>query len=222
MTANKRKEAESAIYTLLEELTGDDYSSKVYRNLFKGYDDETFAQYMQDLKAGSRVLTVFSAPYSDQRLSLKRTLRIAKKYGYDLTGPLEVEDPTLGMTYTTKPKLAIYTPTRRLAQVGSTKISVSEDDRKRDKLTQQVIADSQASAISLSEFMILSSSGLEDALLELFVARGGDSGALDALSGLLMTQGSASLAEVNKYSTGVGSTRTMYTFMRGMHLISNL
>lgn len=218
----QRNKAQEAMLKLLEELTDGKENSEMYKQIFNRMSDTEFTAWMEKMAKEQEWMFLVAPPYNREFLDFERTIKVGESYGINLFAPLDVVDENLGLKYQTKPALTMYVPVRRASQIGSTKISVPKDSKKQDILTGQVTGDSQASAVSLPEFMILSSSGLENALIELISVRGGDQGALAALDGLLMQEGRVSLHETNQYSTGVQSTKTMATFLTCMHLSSNI
>lgn len=118
--------------------------------------------------------------------------------------------------------LILNVPTRRASQILTKKISIPKDDKKIDLLTGQVTGESKASKLTLPELQILVGMGIKDSAIELMKDRGGDLGAKDAMSKLLIRQGSVSQKVLENYATGVVSTNTLKSMLHAMMIRNNL
>lgn len=219
---SKRQIAEQAILELVTDLTNDEDNANIYKKQFAGMNDEQFTKWMEAMVKGDEWLTIWAPPYSKPKLDLSRTFNVADKYKVPLYDELHVSNKALGIDYKTTKALCLRLQVRRASQIGSGKQSVTQNSYKTDGLTGQVVGDSQASAISTNEMMVLASSGAEDSIIELMAVRGGDQGALAAMEALLISDGQASLRTVQEHATGVQSTTTLGVFLTGMHLTSNI
>ena len=89
-------------------------------------------------------------------------------------------------------------------------------------MSGQPTGDSKGSKISFPELQILASMGLDNCVVEMMKFRGGDLKGFNAMNGMIGKYGEASLKTLANYSSGVESTRTLKTFLTGMHLNSSL
>lgn len=221
-----RNAVETFIKTYIEKLTPGSKNKQMYESFFKKMNDNQFKDWLLKLKNKQTHLMVVDASFDKSHLSIENNLKVAEELNHDFFQRLWIEEvDNNGETYrylTLEKHLILYLPVRQPSQLLTKKLSVPEDNTKRDNLTGQVVGDSQSSGISYPELQILMGIGLDDTISELIKARGGDLGASQALDAYLNRYGNASLSTVNKYATGVESTNTLRSFLTAMHLANNL
>ena len=64
--------------------------------------------------------------------------------------------------------------------------------------------------------------GLENTINELIRYRGGDRNGFNAYNAMFMRYGSANLKTLEQYSSGVESTKTLKSFLLGMHISNTI
>ena len=216
--ANRTK-AEKTILTYIEKIAGVE-NKKLYKDLFKSMTNKDFDKFMTDLRDKKIKLSIIAPNGSDIKLDVKKNMKIADELGRPVFQNLKFtkENPFI----TPNKYLILNVPTRRASQILTKKISIPKDDKKIDLLTGQVTGESKASKLTLPELQILVGMGIKDSAIELMKDRGGDLGAKDAMSKLLIRQGSVSQKVLENYATGVVSTNTLKSMLHAMMIRNNL
>ena len=219
----KRKEVQEYILTYMKKIFKKDNNYNLYKNLFDKMTDQEFDDFMVGLRDGTITLSCVISTNDADEVDPKRNIKIGKELGYEFFQKIKVSgDPNIP-DYTTPNKyLVLKLPIRRAAQLLVKKISLPEDDTTIDNLTGQVTNKSKGSKISLPEIQVLAGIGMKDVLNELVKIRGGDLGSARALKGYLERGLPATQQEINTYSTGVESTKTLNSYLNGMHIKSNI
>ena len=209
-----RSKAEKFILEYIKKIAGDE-NHKLYKDRFKQMSNKEFDQFISDLDEGKVKLSVIAPNNSDIKLDPKKNMSIANELGYDFFQHIKMTNND--MEYITPNKyMVLNIPVRRAAQLLTKKISIPSDDKSIDLTTGQVTGKSKASKITMPELQLLTSMGLKDSVVELMKVRGGDLGAKNAMTNLLLKQGSVSQKILNNYATGVVSTKTMKAYFRSM------
>jgi len=221
---SKRKDTEEFILNYIAKVVTGDENISLYRDLFKSMTNEQFDKFMVDLRDKKTTLGVIIPNGSKTiKVSIENNLKLAKELNFDFFQHLQVSANGNIPAYTTPNKyMVMRLPIRRAAQLLSKKISIPEDSKSIDSLTGQVTGKSKASKLTLPEVQILLGLGLNDSIKELMKIRGGDLGASNAHDAMLYKQGYATQAEIEKYSTKVVSTKTLKSYLNGMHIRSTL
>lgn len=221
-----RKEAEEYIIKCINKI---DMGSKklngtLYKDLFKRMSDSEFKDLITGLKNKTTTLSMIVPNGGDVKISVENNFNIAKEIGLEFFHNLKFTNNQNGIpNYTTPNKYLVYIlPIKRAAQLLSKKISIAENNNKKDILTGQVTSDSKASKLTYPELQVLSGLGLKDSLRELTKIRGGDDGASRAMDKLLYHQGSVSQSVLNTYAEGAQSTKSLKNFLLAMHIRSTL
>ncbi len=205
----------------LEHNTG--VNETIYRKFFARISDEEFDQWMKDLKSGAKFLTFRYPNLGKVKMSVRNNIKVCRELGYEPFQRLWVSGKEGMDPYLTPVKqLVIWLPLRRASQMIIDKISVPENKNAVDNITGQPTKSSSKAALSLTEFELIASMGLESSLVELTKVKGGDAGAFRAYNALLSQQGSASLNVVKQYGTGVEATKAMSAYLTAAHLKNTL
>lgn len=218
-----RKAAEEYIIKYIGKIAGKD-NAKLHTDFFKGLTDKQFNEFMSKLESGEAHLSVVAPNYSKtSKLTVKNNLKVAKEMGHDFfqklwIGPKKNEPKHL----TPITHMVIDMPFRRVSQLLTKKISVADNNKSTSLLTGQYAGKSKSSKISYPEIQILAALDLDNTIVELIKYRGGDKRGGMALDILMEKYGSASQAVLERYSSGVESTRTLKTFLTAMHLKNSL
>ena len=218
-----RKKTENFIIKYIDKIAPGGKNKKLYQDLFASMSDKEFKMFMTKLKNKEITLSVIAPNTEPKMLEVERNFKIGEELGYNFFQKLTVtSNKNLPDYKTPNTYLVLNLPVRRAAQLLTKKISIPTDDKSIDLTTGQVTGKSKGSKITMPEIQILAGMGFESSLTELLKVRGGDLGAKNALSSLLMKQGSASLAVIDNYSTGTVSTRTLKSLLTSSHLSNTL
>lgn len=214
-----RKKAEQTIITYIDKIAGAE-NKKLYKNLFKDMSNKDFDNFMRDLRDKKIKLSVIVPNGSDIKLDTKKCMKITEELGEPVFQSLRFvkKHPFV----TPNKYLVLNVATRRASQILTKKISIPKDDKTIDLLTGQVTGESKASKLTLPELQILVGMGIKESAKELMKDRGGDLGAKDAMTKLLIRQGSVSQKVLENYATGVVSTNTVKAMLHAMMIRSNL
>jgi len=218
-----RKKAEEFILKYIDMIAPGGDNKKLYTDLFKSMSDKQFKDMMHNLERGKLTLSVIDPNTRKSKISIENNYKVAKKLGFDFYQRLVIRNKEGIEDYITPNKFLIMSlPIRRAAQLLTKKISIPSNDKRIDLTTGAVTGDSRGSKLTMPEVQILAGMGLNKSIVELMKYRGGDLGAKNAMSALLMKQGSVSQETLDKYSTGVKSTQTLSAYMNAMHLKNNV
>lgn len=219
----KRKQTQEYILSYMKKIFKKDNNYNLYKNLFDKMNDQEFDEFMQGLRDGTITLSCVISTNDSDEVDPKRNISIGKELGFNFFQKIRVSGSDNLPDYTTPNEyLVLKLPIRRAAQLLVKKISLPEDDNTIDNLTGQVTNKSKGSKISLPEIQVLAGIGMKEALNELVKIRGGDLGSARALKGYLERGLPATQKEINLYSTGVESTKTLNSYLNGMHIKSNI
>jgi len=220
---SKRKATEKLILEYIDKIAPGGENKKLYQDLFKRMNDKEFDEFMLKLKNKKITLSVVSPNTGKNNLDVERNFKIGKELGYNFFQKLIVTGDRNLPDYKTPIEFCVLSlPARRAAQLLTKKISIPIDDKSIDLTTGQVTGKSKGSKLTMPEIQVLAGMGFTKSLDELMKIRGGDLGAKNALSTLLMRQGIASQEVVNQYATGVVSTKTFSTYLKAQHIKNNL
>lgn len=219
----RRQKAQDFILTYIEKIAGS-YNKSIYENkVFKDMSDEDFDLFMKDLKSEKKFLVIYAPNLKKRDISVENNLEVAKELGYNFFQRLWISSNDDVPTYLTPiPYMVIDLPIRRTSQLLIKGISVPDHTKVVDNLTGQPTGESKGAKISYPEVQLMVAMGMEKAATELMKYRGGDKGGLVAFNNMLSKLGSANLNTLSAYSTGVESSKTLRTFLTGLHLKSTL
>jgi hypothetical protein len=218
-----RQATEAFIIKYIEKITGSAENVATYKKLFGNMSEKDFASFMTDLESGKRFLVIIEPNFSNSKISVTNNFKVAEELGHDFFQRLWIEGKGDKPTYLTPNKyLVVDLPLRRASQLLIKKISVPKHNKIIDSLTGQPTGDSKGGRISYPELQICAAMGLDNSMVELMKYRGGDARGGAALSGMLSKLGSANLATLKQYASGVESTYTLKTYLTCLHLRSNL
>lgn len=219
----KRKQVQELILKYIGKIIDGKENIELYENLFNSMNDNDFDKFMQDIRDKKKHLAVVIPNDGKVRVSVENNLKIGKELGHEfftkikVTGHSEYPDHILPIKF-----LSYFLPIRRAQQLLSKKISTPEHNMTIDSITGQVAGKSKAGSITFPEQQILLSMDMKQSALELAKIRGGDQGAAKALNDKLFKDGKATQAEVNQFSTTVGSTTALKNYLLAMGIRSTL
>lgn len=224
MANPKRKSVEDLILKYISKIVTGNENKKLYEDLFKSMNDKQFDEFMHKLKNKQATLSVIIPNGNSKiKVNVENNLKLAKELGFDFFQNLKVSATEDMPAYKTPNKyMVIKLPVRRAAQLLTKKISIPTDSHHVDVLSGQVTGKSKGSKITNPELQVLLGLGLKESIVELMKVRGGDQGANRAMDELLFKQGSASQEQINKYSTGVVSKKTLKSYFNAMMIQNTL
>lgn len=221
--AGNRKAAEKLIIDYINLILPDKSNEPLYKTLFSTLNDKEFEQFINDLDTGKQKLCVILPPMSKTKVDVKRNLEIGKKIGVEFFQKVWVPENNGVPKYLTPiTYLIMDLPLRKASQILDKKISIPEHNNTVDNLTGQPTGDSKGSRVSYPELQVLSSMGLDKTISEFYKYRGGDVRGYQAMTMSIYRTGAVSLQEMAKYQSGVESTKTLKTYLTGMHLENTL
>lgn len=219
-----RIEAENFILKYIDKIVSGKKNTLLYKELFDSMTNEEFEKFMISLRDGTGNLSIV-VPQGDENIkcSVENNYKVANELKVNFFQKLDVaENGEIPAYKTTNDYMIVKLPIRRAAQLLSKKISLSEHDNKIDPLTGQVISESRSSKMTYPELQVLLGQGFNVSLRELMKIRGGDIGIGNALNKVLYDKGLVTQAELEMFSTGVQSTKTLKVYLNGAHIKNTL
>lgn len=214
-----RKAAEKFIFEFLKDIEPTGYNISQYEKIFADMSDKDFHNYMTAIRDGKAFLVIFRPMYKAKGITTQNNLAIAKKYGLNFFEKLVfTNDPKVPDYKTPIEFLVIDMPNRRQSQTLLKKTSIPENNKVIDELTYQPTGDSKGAKISYPELQVMIGMGLDNCISELTQYRGGDRGGFNAYNSMFMRYGNANLGTLSQYATGVESTKTLKSYLLGMHI----
>ena len=220
---SNRSEVESYILKYIDKIAPGGDNKKLYVDLFKSMSNAEFDTFMGKLRDKKITLSIIVPNESNIKIDTETNFKIGKELGYDFFQHLVVKGQPGMSDYITPQKFLVYKlPIRRAAQLLTKKISIPVDDKSIDLTTGQVTGKSKGTKITYPELQILSGMGMDKSIKELLKYRGGDLGAMNAMNVLLYRDGTVNASELDRYATGVVSTKTLKSYWLASHISSTL
>lgn len=185
--------------------------------------DKDFDLYMKQLETEEVHLVLIEATEAANKITLKKNMAIAKQMGHKFHQRLWYEARGNAPKHLTPiPYLVMDVPVRRQSQLLTKKLSVQENTKVIDHLTGQPTGASKSAKISYPEVQILVATGLENSVNELIKFRGGDKKGYLAFTTSLLRNGTVSLKNIEPFSSGVESTKSLKIILTAMHIRNTL
>jgi hypothetical protein len=220
--SGNRKAAEKIILEAMTLIDPSGDNTALMIGFFKTMTDKAFDLYMQAIENGTDYVSVVAPNLTQSKITTDNNLKVAKKLGVELFQRLWLTDNATGVEYLTNQKyLVVKLPVRRQIQTLENKMSIPEDNKHVDDLTDQPTGVSKGSSISFPELLVMYSQGNSRGIEELIKFRGGDIKAMQAMDKQIHESGGASLDSLGRLGTKVKSTQTLSVMMKGMHLDNN-
>lgn len=220
-----RKKVEEFIFEFIKDIDPSGYNTEKYKIIFKNMSDKQFDDYIKKLQSEEAYLVLFKPPFKAKEITTENNLKIAKKYGVEFFEHLiyvNSKKSNLPDYRTPIKYMILEVPYRRQSQTLVKKASIPENNKVIDELTYQPTGDSKGAKISYPELQVLIGMGLENTINELIRYRGGDRNGFNAYNAMFMRYGSANLKILEQYSSGVESTKTLKSFLLGMHISNTI
>lgn len=220
--AGNRKAAEAVILSMVSEIDPTGKNTTFLKERFKAMSDKQFDVYMTAIEEGKDFVSLIAPNMEAHGISTENNISLAKKWGIKLFHRLWLTDPATGMTYRTNHEyLCVWLPVRRQIQTLKNKMSVPEDNKHVDDLTDQPTGVSKGSSLSFPELLALRAQGCDSTALELIKFRGGDLKAMIAMDKMIHETGGARMESFEHLNTRAKATLTYSTLLKGMHLDNN-
>jgi hypothetical protein len=219
-----RAAAEAVILKRIEQMSPGGPTPEIYRAMFAKMDDVAFDAFMAKLKLRQGRLAIIEANMSATGLTIENALAMAKDMKHEFYQRIWI-NPNDGKTpafLTNKKYLVLDLPYRRQAQLLEKKARIPKHNRSIDELTGQAAGDSKGSKLSSPEIQVLAALDLPNMITEQIKFRGGDIKGFDAMNNMIDKTGEVSMASIEHLASGVESTRTLSTYLTGMHLSNTL
>jgi hypothetical protein len=193
-----------------------------YKETLSKMPEADFSSLMKSFLSGEKYLYVTVPNMVGNTINVKNNLSLGEELGVKFFARLSIEGrPGIPDHITPIEHQILVLPWRRASQTWSKKVSVPEGNT-RDSLTGQVTGPSKGAKISFPELRVCLAMGLTACMLETMKMRGGDTKGGHAFNTMMAKTGRVSLKSVAPFASGVESTRTLYSFLTGMHLSNNL
>lgn len=222
MAMGNRKAAEAVILKWISELDPSGLNTEQTKTFFKDMSDVQFDEYINRLEQGLDFVSLVYENLKDSQISVDNNLRVAQLMKHEFFEKLWLTDAITGRTYLTPLEyLVIDLPVKRQVEMLTKKISIPDDNRHIDELTDQPTGVSKGASLSYPEMLVLYSKGLDQSIIEMMKFRGGDSKAFLEMERSIRDTGGVDLKAIDKGNTKVKSTMVLSTLLKGMHLDNN-
>lgn len=224
MAHGNRKAAEAEILKWVSEIDPSGTNTKLYKEVhFPRMTDDQFDRFMDAIEEGRDYVSVTAPNLTGCKINVANNLRVAKLMGHKFFHRVWKTDPTTGETFLSNQHyLVLQLPFRRQIQTLENKISIPEDNKHIDDLTDQPTGVSKGSSMSAPETLALLAQGCDAGLEELVHYRGGDLKGMVAMDRQLHESGRVSMRALNVLGTRAKASITLSSFLKGMHLDNNL
>ena len=217
-----RKKAEALILEYINAIQPGNENVGLYKAKFKAMSDGEFDVMMNSLESGDLTLP-FIAPNGTKKIDPSNNVKLMRKLGHEAYQQLILTDEASGTTYLTPRKyLVIDLPLRRQVQLLTEKMSVAKDNTTVDQLTGAPVRDSKGSSLSGPEMALLSAQGLNNVIVELMSARGGDGTIFRDMNRSIIETGGANVSALKVKDTRPKVTESLSTYFKAAHLNNNL
>mgnify|MGYP000225759971 CR=1 FL=1 len=217
-----RKKSEDVAIAILDKVDKSGRSTSELKRLFASLSDEDFIDFIDAIAEKRYFIPIMIDNLSDHGVTVENNLVVAKELGYEFFQQLWVTDPTTGKCFLTPLKyLIVDLPIRRQIQTLENKVSIPEDNKHIDEMTDQPTGVSKGSSLSFPEILVVYSHGNEKPIVEFIKYRGGDLEGMRAMEKMIHETGYASMDKLDTLNTEVKSTQTLGILLKGMHLDNN-
>lgn len=198
-------------------------ASKRLKSLLEDLTEKQFAELVEKIEKGEYYLPYFMPNLTGEAPKWEQIESAAKKLDVPMFQRVWITDAKTGTRMLTRyPVLNLVLPVRRQIQLLVSKISLPEDTKHVNDLTDQPTGVSANSSISVPEASILVGIGANRSAEEFLAVRGGDPSALRAMEQSIVDTGGVGMSTVEAAAEGATSTKTLSTMLSGMHYDTNL
>ena len=220
--AKNRKAATKIAVDHLNLIDPSGINSKLLEEMLGKLSDAEFSAWIETLRAKKDYVPIVNPNGGKVQVSIENNLKIAEKFGVKFFQRIKMVDPSTGVSFLTpKEYLVVHLPVRRQIEALENKISLPDDNRHVDDLTDQPTGPSKGSALSFPELLVLHSQGHRVGILELIKVRGGDLKAMNEVHRQILTSGNGRVESVLDKGTKPKAIVSLSIFMKGMHYGNN-
>lgn len=210
------------IVKYLEKIVPRTGNAAFYKETLSKMPNAEFDELMKGYLSGDKYVYVTVPNMVGNTINVRNNLKLGEELGVKHFARLSIEGrPGIPDHITPIEHQILVLPWRRASQTWAKKVSVPTGNT-RDSLTGQVTGPSKGAKISFPELRVCLAMGLTACMLETMKMRGGDTKGGHAFNTMMAKTGRVSLKSVAPFASGVESTRTLYSFLTGMHLSNNL
>lgn len=218
-----RKDAEAVIYSLLDRIDPSGHNTKLLKEQFGNLSDTQFKEYVQAVADKKAFIPIVLDNMNGSQITFENNKKLAEELGISFYQRIKLYDEAVGVWYTSFYESWVADlPVRRQSEMLESKISLPDDHKHIDDYTDQPVGDSKGSSMSAPESLILIGKGAESSVTEFVAVRGGDLAAMRTMEQSIHETGGASLKHAIDTGTGAKASRTLSTFLFGMHFDNNL
>jgi len=187
------------------------FTANLYEQLFKSMSKTEYREWVEKFVRNG-VLNIIVG--NDPKLNTQKLESAINALGGSIYGKVLVKDN--GFEYETPIDFyVVQMDVTILAQTVHKGLAVSDNPAVNEITGQYTRA---ASKMTAPEEGLLLSIGLKDTLKEILAVRGGDSGLDAAATNKLINTGEYSLKDIEKFKTGIGSTKMMNNYFKSIHI----
>lgn len=221
---SKRKKAEAIILDWLSDIDPSGRNTENTKSMFKDMSDEQFHIYMEHIRDGKDFVSAVYEVLAKSAITTKNNLEVAEKRGVKIFERVWMTNAHTGRTYLSPiPYPVLLLPVRRQIQLLVNKISIPENNKHVDDLTNQPTGASKGSSLSQPESLVLLDEGHTAPLMEFLKYRGGDEKGYNLMERTIRETGDVNMDNLMQFPTVVKSTQTLSTLLKyGMFLENNL
>lgn len=221
ISKKQRKEAEMAIYKVMDTLDPTEQNSNWYKQKFANMSDKEFEEYFKQeapIKFQMRLFEI--EPTMDKIIKALRFLNVPLME--DIYMPFIYRDKNGTPVKTNYPALVIYCPIKKMKQFISKKNSMSVDIDDRNPKTGRLISRDKNGNTSDREMECLAVMSMDNTIRELATFRADSMNAKDRFYSLINDKGMVSLKDVDVAKQDSLARNTLNAYLIGAHINTNL
>lgn len=221
--AGNRKAAEAEALSWVNDIDPSGENGKKLAALFKDMSDTQFAAWIEALKNRQDYVPMTTPAMGKSPITVENNMKVAEKRNVPLFERIWVTDNATGQVYLSPIKYpVVYLPIRRQIQSLVNKVSIPDDNKHLDELSDQPVGPSKGSSLSFPEIQVLYAQGFNKSLLELMKYRGGDSKGWRIMEKQMVEGGTASLEALEALGTRAKASDTLSILFKAAHLDNNI
>lgn len=220
--AKNRTKATNLILEKIQLIDPSGTNQRLLKEMLGKLSNKEFDDWIERIRTRKDYIPIVMPNMSDSKISTVNNIKISKHFGVKFFQRIKYVDPSTGVTFLTPNEyLVVWLPVRIQIEALANKISIPDDNRHIDDLTDQPTGVSKGSALSFPELLVLHSQGHRTGILELIKVRGGDLKAMNEVHRQILTTGSGTVESVLNQGTKPTAVKTLATLMKGMHYGNN-
>lgn len=220
--AKNRKKATELVLEKIQLIDPSGTNQKLLSEMLSNLSAKQFDDWIERLRKKQDYVPLVMPNMSDSKVSTVNNIKVSKHFDIQFFQRIKYVDPSTGVTFLTPNKyLVVDLPVRIQIEALANKISIPDDNRHIDDLTDQPTGVSKGSALSFPELLVLHSQGHRIGILELIKVRGGDLKAMNEVHRQILSTGNGRVESVLGKGTIPTAIKTLSILMKGMHYGNN-